>query len=551
MALVSAGIVVASIMIGLGVGTGTAAGQNIFTDLVNDCVSVIQSDYDFIDEEGIVQLYTDNSAETARYYAHRDMVDAVREWMFESGTVTGGDVAEEGYAYYGGALLPIISIDDSFPYQLILIVEGNYRLIESTQPFYKYYYWGDNEHYGYTSKVSSQAYTYMLSSDGSKWEYQNNTSYRPGYQASGDAVWANYDVFELYPVDGSYSEGDIAQSVSEPSSTCHISVSEGLTAYEIAPKDEDFSIGYSEWSACAVTVPAGTAGNASDISVVPVGIGNTLEDTISATQEDVWNGVSSYTGTSSGTGSGTGTGTSSGTGTGSGTVTGTDLSSVMQILNNIHSYQQTGTVTSQTKIDGLGEMLGVTNGLLESSNAKLESIMAANAFGFETVVESVAALPGTIGDELTDIETQLGVIAGAVAGTQTGTLTDILTGVQAITDAVTDTKEETEAASESLVEKLMKVLIPSASEGTYSLALSEFFPFCLPYDMYNFMTILRATPQAPVFTWPIKAPAIGLDYEIKIDLSPWDDVAALFRKMELLAFAFGLAYVSRDKFVRS
>lgn len=86
--------------------------------------------------------------------------------------------------------------------------------------------------------------------------------------------------------------------------------------------------------------------------------------------------------------------------------------------------------------------------------------------------------------------------------------------------------------------------------GDYTLQLKDFFPFCIPYDIYEFFALLAAEPEAPVFNWEIFVPQLDKTLTARIDLSPWNEVAALFRKLELLAFIVGLGFVTRDKFIR-
>ena len=82
----------------------------------------------------------------------------------------------------------------------------------------------------------------------------------------------------------------------------------------------------------------------------------------------------------------------------------------------------------------------------------------------------------------------------------------------------------------------------------FMLDLKDFFPFCIPFDLYEFFSLLCAEPTAPVFHWEIQDLA-GNPYSIDIDLSAWDGFATLFRYMELLVFIIGLAMASR-KFIK-
>lgn len=85
----------------------------------------------------------------------------------------------------------------------------------------------------------------------------------------------------------------------------------------------------------------------------------------------------------------------------------------------------------------------------------------------------------------------------------------------------------------------------------YLVQFRDFFPFCIPFDLYDFITVLSAEPEAPVFHWEIPVPQLGQTFELEVDLSAWDDIAVLFRNLELLAFIFGLAIITREKFLRS
>lgn len=78
--------------------------------------------------------------------------------------------------------------------------------------------------------------------------------------------------------------------------------------------------------------------------------------------------------------------------------------------------------------------------------------------------------------------------------------------------------------------------------------LRDFFPFCIPFDLYDFFQLLDVDPVAPVFHWEIQDLA-GNVYSIDIDLSAWDSTALFFRRLQLLVFTVGLAMASR-KFIK-
>lgn len=86
---------------------------------------------------------------------------------------------------------------------------------------------------------------------------------------------------------------------------------------------------------------------------------------------------------------------------------------------------------------------------------------------------------------------------------------------------------------------------PPSDHSQFALAdLTKFFPFCIPFDLFDFFKLLNADPVAPVFNWQIQDLA-GQTYAITIDLSEWDPVAQLFRRLQLFLFVCGLAAASR------
>ena len=86
---------------------------------------------------------------------------------------------------------------------------------------------------------------------------------------------------------------------------------------------------------------------------------------------------------------------------------------------------------------------------------------------------------------------------------------------------------------------------PSTDIGDYQIDLKEFFPFCIPFDLYDFFTCLNADPVAPVIEWVIPLPG-GDTYPLEINLSAFDGVAQLLRRLQLLLFCVGLAFKTRD-----
>lgn len=82
----------------------------------------------------------------------------------------------------------------------------------------------------------------------------------------------------------------------------------------------------------------------------------------------------------------------------------------------------------------------------------------------------------------------------------------------------------------------------------FQVDLTSFFPFCIPFDLYEFIRILCAEPEAPVFHWEVQDLS-GNVYSVDVDLSPWNSHAQLFRDAQCLLFIIGLLMLTR-KFIK-
>lgn len=97
-----------------------------------------------------------------------------------------------------------------------------------------------------------------------------------------------------------------------------------------------------------------------------------------------------------------------------------------------------------------------------------------------------------------------------------------------------DAKDTTKTDSDSYS-------IGSASDYTFDL--HDFFPFCIPFDIYDMLSVLAADPVAPSFDYSF--PVLGVTHTVRVDLSSFDTVAQILRTAEALAFAIGLAFVTK------
>ena len=128
------------------------------------------------------------------------------------------------------------------------------------------------------------------------------------------------------------------------------------------------------------------------------------------------------------------------------------------------------------------------------------------------------------------------------------TFDDVVEGLETDYSDTTITYDE-ETAIEEQVEDTPSQSISDDAAEYQVLGLQNVFPFCIPFDIYSFFECLAADPVAPVVNWRFYVPGI-CDETITLDLSQFNTVAQVLRTMELLAFIVGLAFVTREKFLR-
>lgn len=78
--------------------------------------------------------------------------------------------------------------------------------------------------------------------------------------------------------------------------------------------------------------------------------------------------------------------------------------------------------------------------------------------------------------------------------------------------------------------------------------LSKRFPFSIPWDIYNILSSLSSERETPYIDTYVTIPAVNYTWHIQYDLSDFDDIASLFRKLFLISFIIGLAWFSYDHF---
>lgn len=212
--------------------------------------------------------------------------------------------------------------------------------------------------------------------------------------------------------------------------------------------------------------------------------------------------------------------------------------------------------TDDTYASWTGQSVTITNDLIGtdvvsvpiSVSATVEDVVASSRSeviaGTETKAESVT-IEDTVSDTTTDVSTGwlstivswLESILNAIKALISGITTPI---VKSLSDVIAAVKSVAVSITDFLTLKFENV-------DYYAIDLTKFFPFCIPFDLYDMLAAFAAEPEAPVFTFATGF--LGQVFTVDIDLSPWDGVAKTVRTIQLCICIVGLAFATR-KFIK-
>lgn len=128
------------------------------------------------------------------------------------------------------------------------------------------------------------------------------------------------------------------------------------------------------------------------------------------------------------------------------------------------------------------------------------------------------------------ILTEIKALIGGITTPIVHSLSQVVAAVKAAAVAITDT-----------------LTLKFGTVDSYKLDLTSFFPFCIPFDLYDMLAAFVSEPEAPVFTFATGF--LGNVYTVDIDLSPWNSVAKTVRAIQLCICIVGLAFATR-KFIK-
>lgn len=156
-----------------------------------------------------------------------------------------------------------------------------------------------------------------------------------------------------------------------------------------------------------------------------------------------------------------------------------------------------------------------------------------------------AHLPGidsfpSTSDDLTDVSTYPDTIPISVPQDLTDTISKTAEDVRTVDKDKTDTKDDTKEDPNT---KPNKPSIPGLSLP--EILFKEKFPFCLPWDLYNLFAGLQTEEEAPRFVVPFKFERLGIDEEIVIDFSDYEEQIKIIRFFTGAMFVLALIMISR------
>lgn len=126
-----------------------------------------------------------------------------------------------------------------------------------------------------------------------------------------------------------------------------------------------------------------------------------------------------------------------------------------------------------------------------------------------------------------------------------------ITGEQAIADSRAVPVDITDSQAIASAQQAVGTSVPEFQ----TIGLADLFPFCIPFDIVNFLRAFTADPQAPEFD--IKLPngkTIGgkIQYDTyHVSFAQFNWIAEIVRSMEVVAFCVMLALATRNRMLRS
>lgn len=204
-----------------------------------------------------------------------------------------------------------------------------------------------------------------------------------------------------------------------------------------------------------------------------------------------------------------------------------------------------------------GSSPGVTEKDYASVVSNVTDLQIINDYSTTTTQNVVSIDWDRIGAMISDA---VGTVTGSLDRTITDALDDAQEKVAAGTMSVSNYNDYVTQISNTYVYDITNetsitnpdstvtgVVSGNVSKAEFTLdGLQYVFPFCIPWDIRDFVTLLVADPVAPVIEYPIYNPVTDTDEIITIDFSLWEDQVRIIRYIFDFLLIIGLLLLARS-----
>lgn len=135
------------------------------------------------------------------------------------------------------------------------------------------------------------------------------------------------------------------------------------------------------------------------------------------------------------------------------------------------------------------------------------------------------------------------VVESGVQNREQPTVRQVEVEIQVGTEVDSETGEVTEnpvvVTPESVIPAVSEFFVPQEFVDTMLTTIRTKFPFCIPFHVLEIVSAFVVAPSAPVISLTFHDNFSDSDYTISVDLSPWDEVAAVVRQFETMLLLVG------------
>lgn len=182
---------------------------------------------------------------------------------------------------------------------------------------------------------------------------------------------------------------------------------------------------------------------------------------------------------------------------------------------------------------GLGQLTGIDEGVKSGIDNLVDSITNTAQDVYDGVRDWADIASSTIAQGIEGVRAKLGEIAGVITG-------GLALGIEGI-----------QSALGSIAETIGHALDPPSKNVDWdklkNIQLFNKFPFSIPSDLYYLFGLVAADPVAPCVKIPFDMTFLGGEnIDATVDLATYDNVAAIIRSFEFIAFVIGMLYLTKS-----